>query len=273
MLKIIAGIAVGAGLMTITLLAADPWTKPFGSWTDADVQKILTDSPWADRMMVETGARGAISQDAGGGGGAGGGGAAGAGAADAGGGGGGGRSGGSGGGGAAASAPIQGNLTTPIIVYWQSALPIKQAMFGSSSATEAQKQVLAREEPAHILRVQGLPGTVRAATQDMDKLKSASMIKIKGKPDLHPLEIQVSNPPPPQAPGGGDGKGGGKGFGGGKGGGGFGGGNFDLFFAFPKDAPISVDDKEMEFVTKVGQMNIRKKFKLKDMVYNGKLEF
>ena len=31
-------------------------------------------------------------------------------------------------------------------------------------------------------------------------------------------------------------------------------------------------DEEFEFTTKVGKMQIRKKFKLKDMMYNGKLE-
>lgn len=233
MLKIIAGIVLGAGATTVALMAADAWTKPYTEWTDADAQKVLTDSPWADRMAVETGQRGAISNpdDKGG--------------------------------------AIQGPLTTPITVFWQSALPIKQAMYGRPNATDAQKQVLAREETIHLLRVQGFPGSVRAAAQDLEKLKAASVIKIKGKPDLHPSEIQVSSPaPPPQNAG--EGKGGGPGGGkGGFGGGGF--GNFDVFFVFPKDS-ISVDDKEIEFVTKLGAMNVRKKFKLKDMIYNGRLE-
>jgi hypothetical protein len=233
MLKTIARIGAGAGVISVALFAAsDVWTKPYTEWTDLDVQKIMTDSPWADRMQVETGQRGPIgnADDKGG--------------------------------------PIQGSLTAPVTVYWQSALPIKQAMFGRANATDAQKQLMAREEPVHILRVQGLPGSVRSAAQDVDKLKSISVIKIKGKADLHPSELQLSGAPttpPGAAPGGGKGAPGG-GFGGGF-------GTFDVFFVFPKDAPISVDDKEMEFQTKIGAMAIRKKFKLKDMVYNGKLEF
>ena len=158
MRKIIAGIAVGAGVAAFTLLAADAvWTKPFADWTDMDVKKILTDSPWADQMDVDTGQRGVIATDQ-------------------------------------AKGNIQGNLTTSVTVYWQSALPIKQAMLGRANATDAQKQLLAREEASHLLRVEGLPGSARAATQDLDKLKAATTIRIKGKPDLHPSEIQVSAP-------------------------------------------------------------------------------
>jgi len=235
MLKIIAGIGAGACLITFTLLAADAWTKPYTQWSDADVQKVLNDSPWADRMLIETGQRGELANpnpEAKG------------------------------------KDSVTGMLTVPVTVFWQSALPIKQAFFGRATATDAQKQLLDRQEPAHILRLQGLPGSARAATQDLDKLKAASVIKIKGKPDLHPSDIQVSMPPPPPQ----DGAKGGP-SGGGKGGFGGGFGNFDLFLVFPKDASIDVDDKEMEFVTKLGQLSIRKKFKLKEMVYNGKLEF
>ena len=35
---------------------------------------------------------------------------------------------------------------------------------------------------------------------------------------------------------------------------------------------ITADDKEVEVVLKPGQMELKKKFNLKDMVYNGKLE-
>lgn len=230
MLKTLSRTALGAGIFVAGLAAADFWTKPYAEWTDQEVQKMVTDSPWAERMQVETGARGAISS-----------------ADDKGG-------------------AIQGNLTTPVVLLWQSALPVKQALYGRANATDAQKQLLAREESVRILRVTGIPGSMRAAAEDKEKLNAATVIKIKGKPDLHPSEIQLSAAP--EGPGGGKGKG----FGGGKGGGFGGGGNFDVFFVFPKDAPITADDKEFEFQTKVGAMTIRHKFKPKDMMYNGKLE-
>lgn len=228
MLKKLMFTALGAGLFVAGLTAADFWTKPYTSWTDQEVQKMITDSPWAERMQVETGGRGAISnaEDKGG--------------------------------------AIIGNLTTPVVLLWQTALPVKQALFGRPTATDAQKQLLEREESSHILRISGMPNSVRAQAEDLDKFKTATVIKIKGKPDLHPVEIQLSAAPAPPAGGGGGPKGGGKG--------GFGGGGgFDAFFVFPEGS-IVADDKEFEFQTKLGPVNIRHKFKTKDMTYNGKLE-
>ncbi len=43
-------------------------------------------------------------------------------------------------------------------------------------------------------------------------------------------------------------------------------------FHFPKTHPIELDDKEVAFATVArGTTEIKKKFKLKDMVFNGKL--
>jgi hypothetical protein len=44
-----------------------------------------------------------------------------------------------------------------------------------------------------------------------------------------------------------------------------------LYFAFPKTEEITLEDKEVEFISKVGPMEFKKKFKLADMVLNGKL--
>ncbi len=40
---------------------------------------------------------------------------------------------------------------------------------------------------------------------------------------------------------------------------------------FPHGA-ITSEDRKVEFVTKIGSIKVKRKFKLKDMVYNGKLE-
>jgi hypothetical protein len=45
-----------------------------------------------------------------------------------------------------------------------------------------------------------------------------------------------------------------------------------LVFAFPKTIPITLEDKDVEFVTKLGALEIKKKFNLKDMVFHGQLE-
>lgn len=45
-----------------------------------------------------------------------------------------------------------------------------------------------------------------------------------------------------------------------------------LLFAFPQGAePISVDEKEVEFRTRMGPLDLKSKFKLKDMLYQGRL--
>ena len=42
-------------LLTISLWAADFWqSKPFGEWSDKDVQKMLDNSPWSKPVSVGT---------------------------------------------------------------------------------------------------------------------------------------------------------------------------------------------------------------------------
>jgi hypothetical protein len=46
-----------------------------------------------------------------------------------------------------------------------------------------------------------------------------------------------------------------------------------LVFFFPRAAqPITLDDKDVTFHQKLGPMELKAKFALKDMVYQGKLE-
>ena len=46
----------------------------------------------------------------------------------------------------------------------------------------------------------------------------------------------------------------------------------DVVFVFPRSMPFTVNDKEVEFNTKLGASALKYKFKLKDMVVSGKLE-
>ncbi len=248
MVSRLAVLTLGAALLAA---AADFWTKPFAQWTDKEIQQMATDSPWADRMLVETGDRGNIGNPD------------------------------------DPKGAVQGNLTAPIIVAWQTALPVKQALYGKVDNPQA-KQLLERQETQHILRLNGFPGQFRANAQDLTKLTADTVIKIKGKPDLHPSEIQLSAPagpgraapvaasPAEEAPAAATGRGArnapvatpaGPGFGRGRGGG----APFDIYMVFPMDS-ITAADNEFEFQTKVGKMSIRKKYKVKDMMYNGKFE-
>ena len=40
---------------------------------------------------------------------------------------------------------------------------------------------------------------------------------------------------------------------------------------FPRTDPITLEDKDVEFITKLGPMEIKKKFKLEDMMFAGQL--
>ncbi len=44
-----------------------------------------------------------------------------------------------------------------------------------------------------------------------------------------------------------------------------------LIFHFPKNHPIELEDKEVEFCMRRGPLEVKKKFRLKDMVYEGRL--
>jgi hypothetical protein len=45
-----------------------------------------------------------------------------------------------------------------------------------------------------------------------------------------------------------------------------------VFYTFSKSQIIAADDKEVEVDLRIGPIQAKKKFNLKDMVYNGKLE-
>ena len=45
-----------------------------------------------------------------------------------------------------------------------------------------------------------------------------------------------------------------------------------LYFFFPRTDPITLDDKNVEFVMKADHLNFKRKFKLQAMTYHGKLE-
>jgi hypothetical protein len=253
------------------LLAADFWTtKEFAEWNDKEVKKILTNSPWAKTQDVTVGAR----LPAGGGGGRRGGG--GGGGMPGGGGGGGGRSGGGGGGGGGEGMSMP---SMRIYMRWISALPVRQAIvrrqYGNeTSSPEAQKFLSVKDE-RYVLVVIGLPVNMAGSRggsrgggsrggggetggrpdpaefqkRTTDNLMANAVIKIKGKEPAHPSQVQVSGTQ--EQP--------------------------EIYMAFPtaKDGgfDITLEAKDVEFELKLRSGNtVRRKFRLKDMVYNGKLE-
>lgn len=214
-------------VFAVGLCAADFWqTKPFTEWTDKDITKLSGNSPWAKEFSVEMG--GAMP---GGGGGKGGGKT---------------RDGGQTG----AQEAGGGAPSLTLIIRWQSALPVKQALvkmkYKEEAATSAEaKQILELNEPDYVVVVAGLNrGLVQGKADELKAtMMAATELVIKGKEPIKPKDFRI-----------------------------VGQGRVDAVFSFPKTNPITEDDKEVEFQCKVGTISIKEKFRLKDMVINGKLE-
>ena len=249
-------ISVLLPMLALCLWAADFWTtKPFTEWNDKEVAKILSDSPWAAKVTLPGGLGGGpgIAESGGGRGGRGGGGggrgggpqgdSVGADPGIAGGGG----FGGGGGGGFEGGAP--GGVTVTLL--WQTALPIKQALtkrkFGAEAGTSPEAKAMAEHvDQVYVLTLINMPGYLLAATQGEKKaaLLAATTISVNGKPPLQAVDVQATG----------------------------GRGAATMSFLFPKTAAFTAEDKEMEFSSKFDKTAIKKKFKLKDMVFNGKVE-
>jgi hypothetical protein len=219
-------------VFALCLAAADFWAKPYTEWSDKDLQKMITNSPWARPFSVggpaapsDSGAPTPLSEGGGGRGGRGGGGGA------------------PGGG-----APGGGGPSATIVARWQTALPVKQAFvrlkYGAEAATSPDaKKLLEREETTYSIVLSGPFGPfLRTGSPETLKkgLMELSSLSAKGKDAGKPTDVEI--------------------------------GAKDMLFAFPRSAAFTVDDKEVEFSTKLGDIGVKYKFKLKDMVYNGKLE-
>jgi hypothetical protein len=238
-------------LFSFGLLAADFWSKPSSEWSDKDLQKMMSNSPWAHSESVPMsgpappsvgGGRAAVDDTA-----------APAPISAGGGGGGGGRGGGrGGGGGGGADVPVGGGGgSMNIVARWQSARMIKEAAvrlrFGvKAESSDEAKQMLAQEDPNYVIVLTGtIRSLMRGNPETLKKaLMEASSLSVKGKPPVKPVDIQI----------GGDRR------------------SADIVMQFPRSAAFSLDDKEVDFATKLADVSLKYKFKLKDMAVNGKLE-
>jgi hypothetical protein len=220
----------GAG--ALTLLAADSWRKkPYTAWDDADIHKILNDSPWARELDIITGgsADGAHSSSpvAGAGGGSGGGG---------------GGMGGQGGGNAGTEGPRAPALR--LVVRFVSALPVRQAMMRARYGDQvgdspAAAKALSTPDDYYVVALAGL----HRLPADVQSVKEKSWLRAKGKAPFGPVQVLAEH------------------------------GMIVLFFP-RKGHPVAVEDVEVEVQVQLPDLvgPIRRSFKLKDMMYDGKLE-
>jgi hypothetical protein len=244
------------------LWAADVWeSKPFADWTDKDLQKVVNNSPWA-RQTRATLANAAAGGRGRGGAQAGLGDEASGDASISGGAGGRGSRGGGSAGGADRLGPSPSDFDQgpqaaqqagiPVIIRWQSALPLRQAQmrgkYGKEAATapEAQK-FLATEPTVYVVAVSGLPGSIvsgSAGDQAKQNITRSTTLTAKGKEPVHPVAVEfVPN-----------------------------GTAVDVLMGFPRNAPFALEDMEAELTSQIGPASVKYKFKLKDMVVRGKLE-
>jgi len=243
-----------ACIFALSLWAADFWqSKPFTEWSEKDVQKMLRNSPWSKEFSTALpggGPMGGSTNRNRGGGGV---------TQDA------------------ASAPTngpagsqtqgglgryagstgdpgaQGGGSTPsitLVIRWQSATAVREAIlkakYGNEAGTSPEaKKALETTANDYVIAVSGIPRMDLGAEGDELKkkmLEEAALI-IKGKPPIKAEDFMVER-----------------------------GRGVEMLFAFPKSTPITEDDKEVEFAVKLGDLNIKQKFRLKDMMLNGKLD-
>ncbi len=276
MRRIAVSVIVIAAVTAGVLYGANFWEKKdFKAWTEKEVQKILFNSPWAKSLSVPVGPPMAAMPRGGrrGGGMGGGGGIPGGGGGIEGGGGGGGMPGGGRRGGMGPDMPME--RTVKVLFRWISALPVRQAIarsrFGDELDGEEAGKILNLQDNRYILAVSGLPrgmafggGKRKGKGKDkeagppqdpeaqrqaaIEQLKQRASLRVKGKEPVHPNHVQLNVQ---QAAA-------------------------DVYFFFPKGQDggldISLDDKEVEFRLETRNRTLKRKFKLKDMVYKGKLE-
>jgi len=156
------------------------------------------------------------------------------------------------GGGPVAKRDLLGGLPM-VVLRWQSALPVKQAMarYRFKDAIKTSKEAadsLSRQESVHILGVIGMPGRVQS--YNVDEIMNNAELIIEDRPAVKPTQVI------PQQEG----------------------DQVGLYIVFPKynqdGTPlITLQDKNVEVSITAGRYDIKKKFGLKDMVYQDKLDF
>ncbi|HWG60004.1 MAG TPA: hypothetical protein VN661_13245 [Candidatus Acidoferrales bacterium] len=255
MRKTALGVFVIFALATL-VWASDPWkSKPYQQWDKDDVRKILTDSPWSKVIPEDANWRGFAApsglpggSDAGRGGG--GGGEGGGGGRPGGGGGaaaqGGGASGGAGGGMGSAGGISQ----VPFSVRWVSSQTIREALVrsaelrGQMTPAQAQSQLAAPTDVYEVMVAALQMNPFEGVDEKTLKQKTVLEMK-KSKAKVQPSKVEIQRSP--------DGK------------------RIEgVVFSFPKkadngEATISPEEKEVQFMCQIPELDLRAKFDLSKM--------
>jgi hypothetical protein len=225
------------------LLAADFWEKKAPEdWTNEEVETILTDSPWAQFGSISF--VGDKSQPIGGGSSGGGIGFPGR------------RSptsgptnrtgqpnGGWGGKFSAAGSESRGFVDGDVVVRWSSALPIRQALERVSAGDSAPRPELLRDY--YMVSLSRVPPGMARLADEPEKLRTAAHLTPKDRASMRAARIEIR--PQPGLPG--------------------------VDFYFPRKTELSADDRQIVFELVAEDYELKAKFKPRDMIYRGKLEF
>ena len=227
--------ALGVWLLACAaLVAADFWEdKEFTDWSDRDVQKMLSDSPWAKQVNIVMGGlqEEQDGQFTGGGFGVGGGGGA-------------VRGGGRGGDG------FGGIRRTRVSVVWINSLPVRQALVRGLIGRDAPvppegQQFLSEQDPFYTVAVLGLPPAFQVLGQMVNQILAETMLKPDDRAAIPPIDIGFLREEDQ---------------------------SIRVMFMFPRDEPLTLADGEVEFITKFGSITeIKRKFRLRDMQVDGRL--
>ena len=255
----IKALAIILTLTTTAAMAAEFWeTKPFMEWSPKEIEKLLTDSPWAGKGGL-THER--IGTNLG-------------------------------------PVPewnliVSVRSGTPI----RMAVARQQLAAGIEASPDLEKN-LATPYPRYAIAVSKIPQYLRMQLQKSAqgavlKVKGKELKAVAGAIQLLDKDGKEVQPPPARGPqprpqastgvqiipvaqgGGGFGGGGGGGFRGG-GGGGFNdpsGITATLILEFPKEETLTKDDGEIEITAIIGDYKLKKAFKVKDMVFKGALSY
>ena len=151
-----------------------------------------------------------------------------------------------------------------LIIRWYSALPIKQALTKAKSGPEATAlppEFLKHDDSHFVVGVSGFPARMFRFRSDRPRggsehLLSESLLKVRDQAPISARLIKISKDRALEL----DARTGQAGV--------------ELFVHFPRPEEPAIDpeNRDIEFVMKLGNLSIKRKFKLKDMIYKGQLE-
>jgi hypothetical protein len=242
MMRWVVRTAVVPILASAALVASDFWDdKDPTAWSDDQAERLLTDSPWAQTAVVMSADFSLANRVGGLSGGVVGRGVGSRGAFGGSGGGVGGDGAGNLGGGSFLASPDR----IRVAVRWSSARPVKLALarlrsLGKLPTDTPIRAEEAEEEPFYRISVSGLPPQ---AYTTISELTAVTVLKRQNATSLDPTSVHFE----------------------------YEGDLLTIDYLFSKADPVTIADREVEFVTKVGESAIKKKFRPRDMVFQSKL--